>query len=133
MLAAMVSLSANTQTIKVPDAVTKAFASKYPTASNVKWGKENATEYEAEFKMNNNSVSANFKSDGNWVETETVIPVADLPVAVSTSIKNKYSGSVISGAEKTEMPGNKLIYEVTITTNGKKKSVELKPDGSIIK
>ena len=43
-----------------------------PAATDVKWGKESAKEYEAEFRLNGNNVSANFGSDGAWVETETV-------------------------------------------------------------
>ena len=80
--------------------------------------------------MNNSSVSANFKPDGSWVETETVIPVSELPAAVTAAINSKYPGSVISTAEKLEQPGDKLLYEATIKVNGKKKTVELKPDGS---
>ena len=132
-LAFIVSLSVNSQSLIIPDAVTAAFKSKFPIATNIKWGKENATEYEAEFKLNNSAVSANFKTDGRWVETETTIPVTDLPAAVSIAINTKYPGAVINKTEKTEMPGNKIIYEAAITINGKKKGVELKPDGSFIK
>jgi len=71
------------QKINVPAAVTKAFNSRYPGATNVKWGKENAKEFEAEFKLNGDNVSANFGADGSWVETETVIKVTDLPAAVA--------------------------------------------------
>ena len=127
------SLFACAQPIKVPAVVTTAFHTRFPHAEAVKWGKENAKEYEAEFKENNRSISANFGLDGNWVETETVIPVADLPAAVSAAITKKYTGAIITMAEKTEMPGDKTLYEVAIKINGKKKSVELNPDGSFAK
>ena len=68
--------------INVPAAVTNAFNNKFPGATEVKWEKENAKEYEAEFTLNGDNVSANFGADGTWVETETVIKVADLPAAV---------------------------------------------------
>ena len=128
-----ISLSANCQSIKVPSAVKNAFAAKYPNATNVTWGKENAKEYEAEFKMNGNSVAANFGLDGSWVETETTIPVVDLPAAVSAAVIKKNPGADITVAEKLEMPGGKLLYEVTFKVNGKKKSMELNPDGSLTK
>src|SRR5258708_25069907 len=121
ILAFTVGLSANCQGLKVPAAVKNAFTAKYPAATNVKWGKENAKEYEAEFKLNNNSVSANFGLDGSWVETESVIPVSSLPAAVSAAIRAKYPGASITLAEKTEQPGNKVFYEVSIKVNGKKK------------
>ena len=128
-----ISQSANCQGMKVPPAVKNAFNTKYPNATNVTWAKENAKEYEAEFKLNNNSVSANFGMDGSWVETETMIPVAELPAAVSAAIIKKYPGAVITMAEKLEMPGDKLLYEAAFKVNGKKKSLELNPDGSLVK
>ena len=130
LMLAVAGMSANCQSIKVPETVKTAFSAKYPNASNVKWGKENAKEYEAEFKLNNNSVSANFGLDGSWVETESVIPASQLPAPVSAAVKAKYPGAVIALAEKTEQPGNKVLYEVTVKVNGKKKSVELNPDGT---
>ena len=135
VLAAVIitGMSVNCQGIKVPEVVKNSFAAKYPGDKEVKWGKENAKEFEAEFKLNNTSASANFNLDGSWVETESKIAVADLPAAVSTAIKTKYPGSPITVAEKTEQPGNKVLYEVVIKVNGKKKAVELNPDGSFVK
>lgn len=130
-MAITAGLSANCQGLKVPEAVKNAFTAKYPDATNVKWGKENAKEYEAEFKLNNNSVSANFGMDGSWVETESVIPVTDLPAAVTNAINTKYPGASITLAEKTEQPGNKVLFEVSFKVDGKKKSIELNPDGTV--
>lgn len=134
VLAACISigLSANCQGTKVPAAVKSAFAIKYPGAANVKWGKENATEYEAEFKMNNTDISANFKKDGNWVVTETAISEGALPEKVRSAIMTKYPASTFSAVEKVEKPGNKIYYETVIKINGKKKEVEVNPDGSFI-
>ena len=121
------------QKVNVPPDVTKAFNGKYPDATNIKWGKESAKEYEAEFKLNGSNVSANFGTDGTWVETETVIKVTDLPAVVVTAIKKNYPGAVITMAEKLEQPGNKLFYETTIKVKGKKKTLELNADGSLAK
>lgn len=100
---------------------------------DVKWGKESAKEYEAEFKLNGNNVSANFGADGAWVETETVMKVTGLPAAVVDAIKKNYPGAVITTAEKLEEPGDKLLYETVIKVNGKKKTLELNADGSLAK
>ena len=127
---ACVAATAHAQNIVVPAAVKNAFQSKYPDATDVKWGKENSKEFEAEFKLGNTSVSANFKTDGSWVETETVVPITDLPAAVSTAITTKNPGAVITLAEKLDMPGNKTLYEVSFRVNGKRKSMELHPDGT---
>ena len=127
------TLTAEGQALKVPEAVKKAFNAKFPNATNVKWGKENAKEYEAEFKLNGSAISSNFKQDGSWVETESVIPNSEVPTAVTTAVTSKYKGAVIIKSEKTEMPNNKIEYEITFTFNGKKRSVKLKPDGSSTK
>jgi hypothetical protein len=119
--------------VKVPDAVKTAFNNKFPTASNVKWEKESKTELEANFKMNNTDVSANFSLDGTWVETETTIPSSELPVSVTNAINTKYPGAVYGRTEKIEKPGAKILYEVNITVNGKKKELELNPDGNMAK
>ncbi len=126
-----ISLSANCQVLKVPEVVKNAFAAKFPAATNISWGKENAKEYEAEFKLNNNSVSANFGMDGSWVETESVIPESELPAAVKAAVSTKYPGAPITLAEKTEQPGDKVLFEVVVKVNGKKKSMELNPDGTV--
>jgi len=135
VLAAVIGIgvSASCQPLFVPQAVKTAFTTMFPNATNVKWGKESAKEFEAEFKVNNKAVSANFKQDGSWTETESVIAVADLPQAVSGAIHTKYPGAPITLAEKTEEPGGKLHYEVVLKVNGKKKAVELNPDGSFLK
>lgn len=129
----VIGMSANSQGIKVPDAVKNAFSSKFPNAANVKWGKENAKEFEADFKINNVTMSANFDSNGSWVETETKINVRDLPAAVTNSINTKYSGNSIVGADKLEKPNGKIIYETVIKVKDKKKEIEMNPDGSFVK
>ena len=119
------------QKINVPPAVTKAFNGKYPGATDVKWGKENAKEYEAEFKLNNTAISANFGTDGSWKETETTIKSSELPEAVTKAIQTKYPGGVISLAEKVEKP-DKTYYETVIKINNKKKEIEILPDGKFM-
>ncbi|HVT86887.1 MAG TPA: PepSY-like domain-containing protein [Chitinophagaceae bacterium] len=133
LITAIIAVSSAHSQIKVTDAAKKAFAAKFPNATNVKWGKENASEYEAEFKLNGQPVSANFKLDGSWVETESSIAVSDLPPAVTNAIKAKYPGTILNKAEKVEMPGGKTVYETVVKVNGKKKEIEINPDGTFVK
>ena len=121
------------QKVDVPPSVTKAFGDKFPTATNVKWEKENKTELEINFKMNNSDVSANFKLDGSWVETETTIPTSALPAAINSAITKKYPNATFERTEKIEKPGGKVLYEANIKVNGKKKELELNEDGSFVK
>ncbi|HLK31259.1 MAG TPA: PepSY-like domain-containing protein [Puia sp.] len=127
-----VSLSTYAQ-IEVPSSITTAFIKKFPDAMHVKWGKENAKEYEANFKMNGINMSANYDISGSWKETETEISVKDLPEAASKSIKTKYPNAIISGAGKIERADGKIVYEADIKWNGKKKEVELFADGKFVK
>ena len=117
--------------VKVPAKVQDAFKAKFPAATNVKWSKENAKEYEAEFKLNNAAVSANFATDGAWTETETTIPASELPAAVTNAVNKKYPGATMYLTERIEKPGGKTMYEVNIKAKGKKKELEMNPDGTI--
>lgn len=118
---------------KAPIAVTTAFSKQFPDAMNVKWGKENEKEYEAEFQLKGTKMSANYDLQGNWKETEIEIAIKDLPEAVVKSINAKYPSAVISSADKIEKPNGKIIYEADIKMNGKKKEVELWADGKFVK
>ncbi|HET6994032.1 MAG TPA: PepSY-like domain-containing protein [Chitinophagaceae bacterium] len=131
LLVVIFATSACAQKLKVPEAVSKAFTAKFPGATDIKWGKESAKEYEAEFKLNNSAVSANFGLDGSWKETETTIKAADLPTPVVNAIKAKYPAGVITLAEKVEKP-DKTYYETVVQSNGKKKEVEISADGKIL-
>ena len=117
----------------LPAPVKTAFDYKFPGATDIKWEKENKKEFEANFKMNNAEVSANFGLDGTWVETETTIPSSELPVAVTNAVNTKYPGAVYGRTEKIEKSGGKILYEVNITVDSKKKELELSPDGVIVK
>jgi hypothetical protein len=130
LLTPVITIQAQT---KAPNAVAAAFSKQFPNSTNVKWGKENAKEYEANFKLNGINMSANYDLNGNLKETETEIAITDLPLAVSQSIKTKYPAAVISGADKIEKAGGKIIYEADIKINGKKKEVELYEDGKFVK
>jgi hypothetical protein len=130
LLFATMSMQAQT---KAPVAVRDAFSKQFSDAKNVKWGRENAKEYEANFKLNGVNMSANYDLQGNWKETETEIAINDLPEAVVKSINAKYPGATISGADKIEKADGKIIYEADIKVNGNKKEIELFADGKFVK
>lgn len=116
-----------------PEAVKKAFEKKFPDVTKVKWGKENSKTWEAEFTVNSTKLSANFSSDGTWEETESEIPVTQLPSAVTASIEKQYPKWKISGAAKIEYSNRDIHYEADLISGRKKKEVVYKEDGSAVK
>lgn len=129
ILSATSSLFAGTP----PMAVQEAFTQKFPGTKEVKWGKENATEWEANFIINETKISANFDSKGKWLETETEIPVTQLPPAVLASLQSNYPNWKVAGADKIESIKKGIFYEAVIQSAKKKKEVFLKEDGTFIK
>lgn len=116
-----------------PTSVLNSFKLKFPNATNVKWGKENAQEWEADFNFNGGKLSANFTSDGKWIETEKEIKSSDFPTEVNNAIQTKYPGWKITEADQTETLKFGLIYEADIQLGKLKKEVSFMPDGSEVK
>ena len=129
----ILGILSSTFAIDVPKAIADAFAKKFPAATNVKWAKENAKEYEAEFKLNGKSISANFLNDGSWVETESEISTAELPAAVANAVKLKYADAVILKIFKIETAIGKVTYETEFKTGNKKKELVFNAEGNVIK
>ncbi len=106
--------------------IQKAFETKFKTATNVKWGKEGKTEWEATFSYEGNKLSANFAENGAWLETEKQIKITDLPKAVSAAIKTKYSDWTITKADKTDTSKHGKIYEADLKKVPRKRRLPLK-------
>jgi uncharacterized membrane protein YkoI len=95
---------------KTPEAVTTAFAKKYPSVKKVAWEDEGKT-YEAEFTMNKIEYSAVFDASGNFLEEEAEIKVTELPASVTNYCKKNYADHKLSEAAKIIDANGKLMYE----------------------
>ena len=129
-LVSMFSCQANTKK-SVPDKVLTAFQQKFPNAEKTKWSKEDATEWEAEFKLYGIKYSANFKEDGSWVETEYSLLVKNIPTIIQSAISNNYPGYEIEGAEVSETASH-LYYEIEIEKDRSELEIIIDKSGKII-
>ncbi|MEP7146590.1 MAG: PepSY-like domain-containing protein [bacterium] len=114
---------ANASVQTIPAAVTEAFMKKFPEATNVKWGKENAHEYEASFKNNGIKFSANFSDKGEWMETETGMLFENLPAKIQEAYNKEHKGSKVKASAMIENANGTKKYEVEYKKGGK--TVEL--------
>jgi len=133
ILAAMfmaISFTAFSQT-NVPAAVKTAFGKKFPTVKKANWGKEGKTEWEAEFEINEKDMSANFDLQGNWKETETDLEKDEVPAAVMSVLKAKFTGYKVKDAAFTKTP-KYSAYEIVIKKGVNKKEVTIDKTGKIL-
>ncbi|SHG47058.1 Putative beta-lactamase-inhibitor-like, PepSY-like [Salegentibacter echinorum] len=117
---------------KVPKAVKKAFANKFPTAKKVHWDKESDKEWEAEFRMKKMKYSANFLTDGTWQETEHEIDKKDIPQAVSNTLKKSFSRYDVEESEISETKDG-MVYEFEIEKGEETLEVAISSSGKVVK
>jgi len=120
-------------TVTPPKAVAVSFKQKFPTATNIKWGKENAHEYEAEFVQDGLKYSANFSESGKWLETESTIDFNSLPQQVKTNFNAQHTNAKKKEVAKIEKADGTVIYEIEITEGVKSKDCLYKTDGTSVK
>ncbi len=115
-----------------PENVKKEFSQKFVDAKSVKWGSEEANEWEAEFKINGKELSACFDNTGKWLETEAEVSAKELPSAVTNTLKNEFPGyktGEISTVENPEMKG----FEIALKNKETEITVILAADGTVLK
>ena len=118
--------------VKAPEAAQNAFNKQFPNAKSVKWGKENATEFEVEFKMNGKSMSANYQEDGTWTETEMDIKPADLPETVRHNIEADFNGYTMKESAQIEKPGQSGLFETELKKGDETLEILWNGNGEII-
>jgi hypothetical protein len=130
IIAALLMVSAIMFAGTPPDAVSRAFKQKFTSATNIKWGKESNQEWEANFKNNGINGSANFSIAGDWLETETEIPISKLPETVISAINQAHEGCKIVGASIIERVNSDILYEADIRTGLKTMEALYKSNGT---
>lgn len=135
LCAAFMSISVYAQKIsadKVPAAASSAFKSKFPGATKVGWELENVNEYEAEFKLNGEEMSASYDKEGKWMETETEIKVSALPAAIQSALKKNFAEFKVKEASKIESAKNGNCFEAEIEKGKESYEALFTPEGKLL-
>lgn len=119
------------ENLLVPEVVQKSFGQRFPNASPVEWRKEDATTYEAEFKLNGTEYSANYSNSGEWLVTEMEVNQTTLPEAVLATLKTDYVGHKVKECERVEKPGGSIVYEVEVVKDDATTEVVLDVNGRV--
>ncbi len=123
-----ISLVACTQ--NPPKSVADNFNKKFQNATKVKWDQEEENEWEAEFKMNGDAMSASFDNAGKWLETEKELKQNQLPAAVQNSFNSQYADYKMNEAAEIEKPDFKG-YELGIEKGEETLEILVTADGNI--
>lgn len=119
------------QSINVPAKVQSAFNKKFPHAKKVKWSKENAHEYEADFMVNGQKYSTDFKPNGKWIEAEKAISVSALPSNIRKAFMEKYPNARILGVSYVLKPMQQQ-FEIDAQVKGKRKEFVYSARGKLL-
>jgi len=117
---------------QAPEKIKSAFNQKFPNAEEVDWDMEKNNEWEAEFEVDENDMSATFDQNGQWLETETEIEENELPESVTLRLKNNFKGYEIEKAEYLESPEYKG-YELELEGKDGDITVLIGMDGKKLK
>lgn len=132
VLALTVSLAACGASKKdVPEKVKAAFSQKFPNAQKIKWDKENESEWEAEFKLGEKEYSANFDLNGDWLETEYEVKIAELPEAVQSTLSSKFKDFKVEEPEVSETAKG-IVYEFGVEKGKIEREIAIDANGKVI-
>lgn len=127
----MISLVASAQKLKeseVPSLVKEAFQKSYKDPKDVEWEKEDAN-YEVEFETGKTDQSVVYDTNGNVLETEIEINVAELPSAAKDYMAKNYKEAKIKEVKKITQSAGAINYEVEI----KGKDIVFDANGGFVK
>lgn len=118
---------------KTNNAVETVFKAKFPTATKVKWDKENEHEYEASFTENGIKHSANFSDKGEWLETESPTTLEKTPKKVQAAFNLAHKGAKVKAVAKIETSKGETQFEIEVKNGLKTKEYFYNSDGKLIK
>ncbi len=103
----------NKQDKDIPAIVKSAFQKAHPDAKGVKWEKE-GDNFEAEFEHGKVEQSVVLNAQGNILETEVEIAVAELPQKAREYVAAHYKGQSLKEAAKITDAKGMVTYEAEV-------------------
>jgi hypothetical protein len=130
----LATFSASAQLRKVPAEVTSTFETKFPEVKKVSW-KDNITNFEARFTLNDVETSAKFNKKGEWLVTEKTVEYIGLPEAVQDGFKkSKYADWEVKKVVMVDENDRELVYRILVKKNDvQKRHLFFKVDGKLLK
>jgi hypothetical protein len=141
--------NAGATNVDVPATAKTNFETKYPSASNVRWGYYepysdidwewtgwpalDTRDYSVRYNMDGNDYYSWYDQDGNWIGTTTVVSNhSSLPSPVTNAIKREFKDYTITTVNK-ENDKDREAYEVKLEKGSDKAVALITADGSIVK
>ena len=109
----LLSITAVAQKESIPSAAKTAFSKAFPTASKVKWEKEDGN-YEVSFEKDGKEMSAVYDASGKMQESEVSIAITDLPSNVIAYMKEHYKGIALKAEAKITLADGTINFEAAI-------------------
>lgn len=121
LLGLIAAVTSFAQLRNVPAAVTEAFKTKYPAASEVSW-KDNLTNFEADFSDNGVPASAKFNSKGSWLETSRQLNYDQLSAAVKDGFhKSRFAEWEVKEVQEISEKGKETRFRLLVRKSGLEK------------
>jgi hypothetical protein len=119
----------------LPPAVEKAVAAQSQGATIRGFSQEKEkgeTFYEAELTVDGHSKDILMDGNGNVVEVEEQVALDSLPAAVKEGLQARAGKGEIAKVESLTKHDKLVAYEAVVKTAGKKKEVQVGPDGKAL-
>lgn len=136
LLVAFLSAAALAQVVtadKVPAPVKQALQNKFPGVKNVEWKIAKDKNLEAEFTLKGVAATVKFDPAGKWLETETQIPLAQVPKPAVDALAKKFKSYKIVETQSLQLYNDpKTTYEIHLDNSKEILKVLLSADGTIL-
>lgn len=118
-----------------PPSVTTSIAKSYPTAKISKCKAERAEgrdQFEVKLENGGEQLEVDVAPDGTILQTESAIPVEQIPAKVMSAFTAKYPNAKPIEAEKQVRTGKGTFYELKFAAEPKPREVTFAEDGTFV-